>query len=256
MTVTFSCSSWGASSEKLQDIGPKELLRIIEEVDRCRPYFIGLLGEGYGTVPSVVEGGLECLTKEAGFDQHPWLRKTFNPHVLCGLRQSLTELEFAYGCLCTNWEAPDNTLLYLRDPAFALQQTNPKERAQYLPRTRAGMSLKQSKLAAHDLKMRVRTAGIPCQKYKSPEVGVEMILSDVYKMVNAVFPRENVPTEVYRSSMLVASLKRAHERIFNATLFEKELVELEKCLTLEKTNLILIKGVVGSGKSTFAFQVL
>ena len=262
-TVTFSSSSWGLGLEALRSLklGPDDLRRILEEVDRCRPYFVGLLGEGYGSVPSI-DGSVENLADQPVLAEHLWLAEAHNPYVPGGLRQSLTELEFVYGCICTGWEAAGHALLYLRAQAFVLKQTDPAERERYLPRARdkesgggIPMSLKQSKLAAYDLKMRARTTtGVLSRQYDLPGSCIEMILNDTYEIVEAVLPRESVPNEMEKSHMMSNALMRTHERILDPALFEMQLIQLDMSLTKD-TNLVLVKGDEGSGKTTFAFQV-
>src|ERR1035437_5233697 len=54
---------WGVTENQKKE---GELLSIcLEEVDRCRPYFIGLLGERYGTVPGKFEAKAVQL--------YPWI---------------------------------------------------------------------------------------------------------------------------------------------------------------------------------------
>ncbi len=234
---------------------PKDLCRLLEEVDRCRPLFVGLLGEGYGPVPTVVEGGLEHIVQEPSLQEYCWLAEMHNPHVPSGLRQSLTELEFVYGCLYTSWEAAGSALVYFRDSSFALRQPDPAGRLNYLPRARGEISLKQSKLASNDLKMRSKVcSGLRHQKYYTPHMGVEIILQDVYKVINEMFPLDAVPDDIEKSYTLAKSLKCAHRRILDSSLFEKQLTFLDHCAAF-KTNLVIVKGEAGCGKTTFAFEV-
>ena len=74
---------WGVTENQKKE---GELLSIcLEEVDRCRPYFIGLLGERYGWVP-------ESIPEEL-LEREEWLREQFKE------RKSVTELEILHGVL-------------------------------------------------------------------------------------------------------------------------------------------------------------
>src|SRR5271167_768046 len=73
---------WGVTDE--QKAEGKVLPICLEEINRCRPYFIGLLGERYGWVPQPLTISPELLARE------PWLRE----HLHDG--KSVTELEILH----------------------------------------------------------------------------------------------------------------------------------------------------------------
>lgn len=89
---------WGITDEATAE--GKVLPICLEEIKRCRPYFIGLLGERYGWVPEEIPPDL--IARE------PWLTEH--------LQHSVTELEILHGVL-NNPEMADHTFFYLRDPA-------------------------------------------------------------------------------------------------------------------------------------------
>src|SRR4030042_6733290 len=73
----------------------------LAEIHRCRPYFIGLLGERYGWVPEEIPPELIA--------QEPWLQEH--------LHHSVTELEILHGVL-NNPEMADHAFFYFRAPAY------------------------------------------------------------------------------------------------------------------------------------------
>ena len=78
------------------------MLRLcLEEIDRCRPYFIGLLGDYYGTLARDVAPRLEL--------QDGWPADSAD--------RSVTELEIVHGVLARP-EMADHALFYFRDPAY------------------------------------------------------------------------------------------------------------------------------------------
>src|SRR5213078_1921436 len=91
---------WGVTSE--QQAEGKLLPYCFQEIERSRPYFIGLLAGRYGWVPAAVPEDLERL--------HPWLVE----HRGC----SVTELEILHGVL-NDPGACNRALFYFRDPAYA-----------------------------------------------------------------------------------------------------------------------------------------
>ena len=75
---------WGVTEEQAQR---KETLRLcLAEIKRCRPYFIGILGERYGWIP-----GKEAYS-EALLDEEKWLENEV-------AKRSVTELEILHGVL-------------------------------------------------------------------------------------------------------------------------------------------------------------
>ena len=90
---------WGVTEEQAQR---GEVLPIcLAEIDRCRPYFIGLFGERYGWVPDEVPQEL--------VDEQPWLAEHRG--------QSVTELEILHGVL-RNPVMANRACFYLRDPSY------------------------------------------------------------------------------------------------------------------------------------------
>ena len=90
---------WGVTDEQRAE--GKVLPICLDEIHRCRPYFIGLLGERYGWVPD--ESPQELIERE------PWLREH--------LSSSVTELEILHGVL-RNPQMGEHAFFYLRDPAY------------------------------------------------------------------------------------------------------------------------------------------
>ena len=74
---------WGIPDE--QKAEGKVLPICLEEIKRCRPYFIGLLGERYGWIP-------DAIPRET-VEREPWLQEHLHG------RKSVTELEILHGVL-------------------------------------------------------------------------------------------------------------------------------------------------------------
>ena len=90
---------WGVTAEQADNDLALDLC--LQQIDECRPFFIGILGERYGWVP----------TRMPDFDrpEYGWIQG------LTG--KSITELEILYGVL--NDEAMrERSFFYFRDPAF------------------------------------------------------------------------------------------------------------------------------------------
>ncbi len=95
---------WGLTDEDAEQ--GRILGTCFEEVDNCRPFFIGLLGERYGWVPPIEE-----LMKNPELrNQHPWLEAAMEQG------PSATELEFRHGFLNHGF-GETKPLVYFRSPA-------------------------------------------------------------------------------------------------------------------------------------------
>ncbi len=87
---------WGVTRAQAENNRVVELC--LAEIDECRPYFIGLLGERYGWIP-------QCVP-ESVFERFPWTRDHKG--------KSLTEMEFLHGAL-NNSNRHEHALFFLRN---------------------------------------------------------------------------------------------------------------------------------------------
>src|SRR6266851_51860 len=99
---------WGVTDE--QKAEGHALPICLAEIERCRPYFIGLLGERYG--PPVDKINPDILARE------PWLRDH--------LDHSLTEMEILHGVL-RNPAMAEHAFFYFRDPAYLPAGADPAD---------------------------------------------------------------------------------------------------------------------------------
>ena len=147
---------WGVTEEQVER---GEVLPIcLAEIENCRPYFIGLLGERYGWVP-------EFIPEELSDDQ-PWLKEH--------RQRSVTELEIEHGVL-HNPKMAGHAFFYFRDPsASPVHSENPED---------------QNKQTA--LKKRINESGFPIHKnYPDAETVGRLIFKDLEKVIDAEFPEQ------------------------------------------------------------------
>jgi len=93
---------WGVTEEEAEQ--GKVLEIMLDEVNRSRPFFIGILGERYGYVPREIP-------EDARF-AYPWLSEYPG--------NSLTSLEIMHGVL-RNPEIARRSFFYFRNPQFISQ---------------------------------------------------------------------------------------------------------------------------------------
>jgi hypothetical protein len=149
--VTFvSIDLRSGISEKRISAG--ELLPIcFAEIDRCRPFFIGILADRYGSIPNITAEVLH---------QHHWI-KPFRG-------RSITELEIRYGAL-NSCDRNAQAFFYFREPAD-------------------DSSLESNRLRL--LEEDIRNGGFPLTKYRNAAELGELVLQSLTELIDGIFPTE------------------------------------------------------------------
>jgi telomerase protein component 1 len=98
---------WGVTKEQADN----DLDLCLKQIDTCRPFFVGILGERYGWVPQQFPADLDG--KHLGWIQY---------HT----GKSLTELEMLYGVL-NDPKMYDRAMFFLRDATFVSELTSEQQ---------------------------------------------------------------------------------------------------------------------------------
>lgn len=183
---------WGLPDEAKAE--GKVLPICLAEIHRCRPFFIGLLGERYGWVPDEIPQYLIA--------QEPWLQEH--------LHHSVTELEILHGVL-NNPEMADHAFFYFRDPSYAASRPpdkqadftetpSPEEIARFGPEeAQRRAEERRGKLAA--LKERLRRSGLPLEEnYLDPKDLGQLVLWDLTAVIDCLFPEGSQPDPLDREA--------------------------------------------------------
>jgi tetratricopeptide (TPR) repeat protein len=175
VTFTEVDLRWGITEEQSQR---GEVLPIcLAEIEHCRPFFIGLLGERYGWVPQEIPDELIQL--------QPWLAEH--------RQKSVTELEILHGVL-NNPDMANRAIFYFRDPAW-LQQIPPQRRPDFLEVD----PVRQGRLAA--MKERIKTSELACRvNYPDPATLGQWVLEDLTVAINQMYPPEEAPSPLDRDA--------------------------------------------------------
>ncbi len=182
---------WGVTDEQKADGAVLPIC--LAEIDRSRPYFIGLLGQRYGWVPEDLPTGLA--------EQLPWLRD------LAGT--SVTELEVLHGVL-NDPAAAGHAFFYTRDPNWVdslpideqldLRETESDDEVSALGAEAAAVAAAKRRQRLEALKQRVIDAGLATWQYPDPRALGERVLADFSALIDRIYPIDAVPDLVQRDA--------------------------------------------------------
>jgi tetratricopeptide (TPR) repeat protein len=183
---------WGVTDEQVAE--GQALPICLAEIERCRPYFIGLLGERYG--PPVGKIHPDSLARE------PWLRDHLN--------HSLTEIEILHAVL-RNPAMCEHAFFYFRDRAYLNRLPEGDNPADF--RSENADQAERLRL----LKARIRTSGSTLREsYADPADLGRQVLNDFTLLIESLYPEGSQPNSLDREAAdhdyYAASRMRAYVR--------------------------------------------
>ncbi len=197
VTFTEVDLRWGINEEQAAE--GQVLPLCLAEIERSRPYFIGLLGERYGWIPDAIHPDV--------IEREPWLKE----HVRDGT--SVTELEILHGVL-NNPGMAGHACFFFRDPAYVnspavsaeerfnlVEQDQPDEIAAYGATEAARRTAaRRAKLAA--LKQRIRDSHLPLvEPYADPEALADEVRQQFVALIDRLFPADQTPDPLTRERL-------------------------------------------------------
>ncbi|MDD5189218.1 MAG: DUF4062 domain-containing protein, partial [Methanoregula sp.] len=225
---------WGIPKEKSEQ--GETLNIVLKYIEKCRPYFIGMLGERYGWI--------DPDAPEKVKDDYPWVKE----HV----EKSITELEILHGVL-RNPEMATHTFFYFRDKTYLESQ---KFRDAVQEEDRAGYFVENAEAGRKltDLKERIRKSGFPVREnYSDPVVFGELVKEDLMRVIDSLAPPPKPLTDAERASAALDREDMAHEA-FAASRFGVYIPRQEYFKRLDvhvsgDSPPLVVLGDSGSGKS-------
>jgi nephrocystin-3 len=216
---------WGVTQEQAES--GQALSICLAEIDRCRPFFIGLIGERYGWVPPE-----DTFTAdfEAAF-----------PAVAGAKGASITELEVRHGVLAADRRTAANAIFFFRDPAW-VDTLPPEERARYVPDNAALR-------ARHEqFKALIEQSGATVISYRTPEeigAAVELALGRTFE---ARFADASAPDAFAQGERLHEAYARERRGLHIGA--EPYLAALDRWEAEPGDPPLVVIGASGGGKST------
>ena len=232
-SVSLCDLRWGVNTEDLDsEEGSRKVLSVcLDEIDRCRPYMIVLLGERYGWIPES-----ETLQE---------IEKTRVGMNLEDLEKSVTALEIEYGALA-NKEQLEHTLFYFREFEGPVPKKYGREDALH---RRKLFELKDRIRKLSGTRVHTYTVSWDAQKntLKGLENFTEQITADLKELLEEEWKGYAFLTPFARDQRLQWDFARQKSDQFRARegLIDQYLNKLN-----QGQNLLAISGASGSGKST------
>jgi tetratricopeptide (TPR) repeat protein len=210
---------WGITVEQAER---GEVLPIcLAEIDRARPYFVGMLGDRYGWIPPKDAFANDLVERQ------PWL----NSH---RGGKSVTELEMLHGVL-NNPNMAGRAFFYFRSSSYAKQKGG-----DYLPESPEDQERQQK------LKARISKDRFPVVHYPNPEAFAKRLEKDLWKLLDKEFPATSVPDTYTREGLKHEAYAAPRRRLYLGG--DQYLTALSAAIT-KKHRKILIEGASGGGKS-------
>ena len=196
----------------------------LAEVNRCKPFFVGLIGQRYGTVLTESE-----LTPELR-DAYPILRD--------GIGRSLTEIEILQGVLADPESSP-HAMFFERDKAW-LNTLSRKERPRFEEVSR------QARAKLGNLRARLRRVA-EIESYQTPADVGPAVEAALVTALDARFPEVEAPDDFTQAHRLHAAYAR--DRLGPHVGAEPYLQSLDQWMREAGAPALLITGASGGGKS-------
>lgn len=200
----------------------------MREIDQSRPFFIGLVGNRYGWVPTVHDIG---DFDESLKGKYPWL------NVALAQGMSITEMEMQYAALrnISSIESPINAAFYLRSSKMKV----PPEFCEA-----AGSE------SAHKLELlrdKIRQQKVfPVCDYDSPKQLAEQVKKDLIQFLDREFPQEEVHSWNSDTTRQEYILESRSNSLFDLSRYDAEFLSWLKS---SASPWLAVTGYSGRGKS-------
>lgn len=203
---------WGITEDQARD---GQVIPIcLDEIDRCRPYFVCLLGGRYGWIPEDLHPSL--------IERWPWLSDCVG--------RSVTEFEILHGVLRERARA-QHCWFHVLAGDHRVDDSD------------------AAPLAA--LRERISTSGHALQPYRTPDELARQVLEEVWASIDSDYPADDVPDALTREANAhkAFSFSRAHVHVGRVELLHR----LTEHVRGDGPPIVVL-GDAGAGKSALLAQ--
>ncbi|RPJ60476.1 MAG: DUF4062 domain-containing protein [Acidobacteria bacterium] len=160
---------WGITEE--QSARGEVLAVCLDEIRRCRPYFIGILGERYGWIPHHIPPAVR--------ESEPWITEH--------QQRSVTELEILHGVF-NEPESNELAFFYFRDCRYV-------DRLPQAVRDYYRSQSAEDRLKLANLKELIRRSRCTVREnYPDPKTFADLIFQDLKEMIDRRYPENQPPS--------------------------------------------------------------
>ncbi len=178
---------WGVTAEEAEQ--GKVVKVCLEEIDRCRPFFIGILGNRYGWLPSQ-----DDITKDTELiRKYPWIEQAVADN------RSLTDIEIMHAVFLRENPNLRASFYFRTDDTPYIQSNEPPEAIQKLSELKA--RIRASDMAFHE-------------NITSPEMLGQAVREDMTDFINQIFPLNKIPTPLDKERFIHNAFMQAHRRVY------------------------------------------
>ncbi len=226
---------WGITTE--QSAEGQVLPICLQEIQRCKPYFIGLLGERYGWIPERIDPAI--------IEREPWLAQQ--------LDHSVTELEILYGVL-NDPMMEKHAFFYFRDPNAIPDERKDdylempsQEEIDRFGKEEANKRANSRKEKLSVLKERIRKSRLPLKEgFQNPQQLGTWVLADMTAIIEQMYPEGSQPTPLKLEGLAHESFAISRARVYIGG--EKYFRKIDEHLSTTHLPLVVL-GESGIGKS-------
>lgn len=208
---------WGITAEESKQGLVTEIC--LKEIEASRPFFIGIIGDRYGWIPSENDFPENCSL----FENFPWVKEDIKN----GL--SITEIEIQFGVLRN--KLPLNAFFYIKETSkdYTLEDSEEAKKLSHL---------KEQILAQKEY---------PVKYYKTAEELGKLIKNDIRKHLYSIFPKKEENDIIKESAHVQESILRTKTEHYIRL---KGAYEFIDDFIISPQRLLVIKGESGTGKSS------
>lgn len=222
---------WGVTQEEAE-VG--HILDIcLQEIENCKPYFIGMLGDSYGTL-TPAKRDIQKISPDL-LDKRPWLERSVG-------QASYTELEILHSLkLLSDEEVEGRALFYFRDTAYSQFRSSIGEQGWI-------SNDPQDLRRLEDLKSKIRSSGYPLveEGLENPQAIATKIQQDLWRLIDQQFPASSERDPFDKDALMHKSYGDDRRTLYLGG--QRMLSKLEKAIS-DNQGLILVTGESGFGKS-------
>lgn len=212
---------WGITEQEAKEGKVVEIC--LNEIDKSRPYFIGILGERYGWVPNDVDVNKQKRLMET----YPWLAEDIK-HGL-----SITDMEMQYGVLrCPQLKG--HAFFYIKNKEFMDVNEQNQQSEEEITK------LKQLKEAVKSQNL------YPYREYGNLQELGNFVLNDLKAVIEQEFPDLDIPDELQKARLDHISFINSRTGVY---IKNQQMFTLLEQHVIEDTKPLVLAGVSGTGKS-------